>query len=172
MAQHIADDDTAVAAAVPHALRFEPSWHFHAVPAEQVEHCLRPRRRGGLDQPAAAWLHKHLVALGHEANDRSAHFLAHSWFECAYAMKERIPDLLSSVNMRLRLGQFTLAKHLYARVLSMELTDAEREVRCSPPPLPLNPSARRCRRALRALGALGIPPSTARACVSRWRSES
>ena len=129
MAQLIADDDTAVAAAVPHALRFEPSWHFHAVPAEQVEHCLRPRQRGGLDQPAAAWLHKHLVTLGHEANDRSAHFLAHSWFECAFQVKDSPVDLLGSINMRLRLGQATLAKALYERVLErVTLTDAQREL--------------------------------------------
>ena len=123
------DDDATHAAAVPHTPRFEPSWHFDAVPAEQVEHCLRARRRGGLDRPAVAWLHKYLVTLGHEANARSAHFLAHSWFECAFQVKDSPVDLLGSINMRLRLGQATLAKALYERVLErVTLTDAQREL--------------------------------------------
>ena len=100
-----------------HTPRYEPSWFYQEVPSEMVDRCLRVRSRGGLDEAATLWLHKHLVALGHAANAHSCHFMAHSWFECAYALKDGASELISSINMRLRLGQATLAKQLYERVL-------------------------------------------------------
>ena len=100
-----------------HTPRYEPSWFYQEVPSEMVDRCLRVRTRGGLDEAATLWLHKHLVALGHAANAHSCHFMAHSWFECAYALKDGASELISSINMRLRLGQATLAKQLYERVL-------------------------------------------------------
>jgi hypothetical protein len=100
-----------------HTPRYEPSWFYQEVPSEMVERCLRARSRGGIDEAAALWLHKHLVALGHAANAHSCHFMAHSWFECAYGLKDGAPELISSINMRLRLGQATLAKQLYERML-------------------------------------------------------
>ena len=125
----VADTADGADAAMPHTPRYEPSWFYQELPAEMIEQCLRPRSRGGIDDAAAGWLHKHLVALGHAANGRAAHFMAHSWFECAYDLKDGAAELLSSINMRLRLGQATLAKHLYARVLaSHTLTEAQREV--------------------------------------------
>ena len=118
-----------------HTPRYEPSWFYQEVPSEMVDRCLRVRSRGGLDEAATLWLHKHLVALGHAANAHSCHFMAHSWFECAYALKDGASELISSINMRLRLGQATLAKQLYERVLQQRevalifmLTDAQREV--------------------------------------------
>ena len=92
-----------------HTPRHEPSWFYQEVPSEMVDRCLRVRSRGGLDEAATLWLHKHLVALGHAANAHSCHFMAHSWFECAYALKDGASELISSINMRLRLGQATLA---------------------------------------------------------------
>ena len=100
-----------------HTPRYEPSWFYQEVPSEMVDRCLRARSRGGIDEAAALWLHKHLVAFGHAANAHSCHFMAHSWFECAYGLKDGAPELISSINMRLRLGQATLAKQLYERVL-------------------------------------------------------
>jgi hypothetical protein len=100
-----------------HTPRHEPSWFYQEVPSEMVDRCLRVRSRGGLDEAATLWLHKHLVALGHAANAHSCHFMAHSWFECAYALKDGASELISSINMRLRLGQATLAKQLYERLL-------------------------------------------------------
>ena len=100
-----------------HTPRYEPSWFYQEVPSEMVDRCLRARSRGGIDEAAALWLHKHLVAFGHAANAHSCHFMAHSWFECAYGLKDGAPELISSINMRLHLGQATLAKQLYERVL-------------------------------------------------------
>jgi len=138
---HLGTDDVLLVAegdgidAMPHTPRHEPSWFYQEVPSEMIDQCLRPRSRGGIDEAAALWLHKHLVALGHAANARSCHFMAHSWFECAYGLKDSTPELISSINMRLRLGQATLAKQLYERVLQQRevaliymLTDAQREV--------------------------------------------
>ena len=36
---------------------------------------LNARSRGGIDEAAALWLHKHLVALGHAANAHTCHFM-------------------------------------------------------------------------------------------------
>ena len=138
---HLGTDDILLVAesddieAMPHMPRYEPSWFYEEVPSEMIAQCLRPRSRGGIDEVAAHWLHKHLVALGHAANARSCHFMAHSWFECAYGLKDGASELISSINMRLRLGQPTLARQLYERVLQQRevarifmLTDAQREV--------------------------------------------
>ena len=55
---------------------------------------LRPRdREHGLEPHRVEWLHKRLVGLGHEANKRQQHFMAHSWFEVAYALKDGVPEL-------------------------------------------------------------------------------
>ena len=117
------------AEAMPHTPRYEPSWFYQDIPREMIDQCVRPRSRGGIEQVAASWLHKQLVALGHAANARSCHFMAHSWFECAYNVKDNASELLSSINMRLRLGQVTLASKLYEHVLQqVRLTDAQREV--------------------------------------------
>lgn len=130
-----ADHDLLVAAeggagdAMPHTPRYEPSWFFVEIRHEMVEQCMRERVYMQLDdEEARDWLHKHLMLQGHAANGRGHHFLAHSWFECAFCVKGSALELLSSINMRLRLGQCTLAKCLYERVLNMELTEQQREV--------------------------------------------
>ena len=112
-----------------HTPRYEPSWFYQEVPSEMVDRCLRARSRGGIDEAAALWLHKHLVAFGHAANAHSCHFMAHSWFECAYGLKDGAPELISSINIRLRLGQATLAKQLYERLLQQR--EVPRSIKCS-----------------------------------------
>mmetsp|Transcript_18659 Transcript_18659/g.31197 ORF Transcript_18659/g.31197 Transcript_18659/m.31197 type:complete len:284 (+) Transcript_18659:119-970(+) len=111
-----------------HTPRYEPSWFFEEIAQEMIAQCLRPRVCAALDDEAKEWLYKRLVTQGHEANRRGYHFLAHSHFECAYCVRATPSELLSSINMRLRLGQCTLAKNLYERVLQMQLTDAQLEV--------------------------------------------
>jgi hypothetical protein len=123
------DDADGEVAAMPHTPRYEPSWYYEELGMELVSQCLRPRDRNhNLASSKVDWLHRRLLACGHDANGRSHHFMAHSWFEVAYALKEGMPELISSINMRLKLGQCTLAKHLYERVLLMQLTDAQIEV--------------------------------------------
>eukprot|EP00966_Prymnesium_polylepis_P251651 5817831-Prymnesium_polylepis.1 len=70
-----------------HTPRYEPSWFFEEVDHALVEQCCRPRRRQPLDAESRDWLHKQLVACGHEANARSHHAMAHAWFECAFLAK-------------------------------------------------------------------------------------
>ena len=108
--------------------RYEPSWFFDEIDDNLVESCLRPRRREPLDSDTREWLHKQLVACGHEANGRGHHCMAHAWFECAYQTKEDLSAFISSVNMRMRLGQWTLAGRVYERLLQGKLTDAQRGV--------------------------------------------
>ena len=122
------DDADGEVAAMPHTPRYEPSWYYEELGMELVSQCLRPRDRNhNLAASKVDWLHRRLLACGHDANGRSHHFMAHSWLRW-YALKEGMPELISSINMRLKLGQCTLAKHLYERVLLMQLTDAQIEV--------------------------------------------
>ena len=67
--------------------RYEPSWFYEDVDPSLLDACMRPRRREALDVGTRDWLHKQLVACGHEANGRGHHFMAHAWFECAYMTK-------------------------------------------------------------------------------------
>jgi len=116
-------------AAYPHTPRYEPSWFFEEIREEMLDQCMRERVHMQLDDDEARdWFHKHLMLLGHAANARGHHYLAHGWFECAYCVKGTATELLSSINMRLKLGQCNLAKCLYQRVLSLDLTEPQREV--------------------------------------------
>jgi len=127
-AHHVADDDSADGADTqPCAPRYELSWRFDEVDPATVEHALRERICVS-DDEQQDWLHRRLVGLGHDANARGHHFMAHSWFECAFCVKGSTADLLSSVNMRLKLAQPTLVALLYGRALQMELTEAQREM--------------------------------------------
>ncbi|KAL1528921.1 hypothetical protein AB1Y20_010243 [Prymnesium parvum] len=108
--------------------RYEPSWFFDEIDDALVDACMRPRRREQVSGETREWLYRHLLACGHEANAKGHHFMAHAWFECAYLTKDDLSAFISSVNMRMRLGQATLASRLYERLLQRTLTDAHREV--------------------------------------------
>mmetsp|Transcript_34091 Transcript_34091/g.67884 ORF Transcript_34091/g.67884 Transcript_34091/m.67884 type:complete len:306 (-) Transcript_34091:650-1567(-) len=114
--------------AFSHTPRGHPSW-FEAEPAaELIEQCLRPGHCSMPEGEARDWLHRRLVHLGHAANDRDETLMAHTWFECAYATKASVVELISSANMRLKLGQWTLVEQLYKQIVQMELSEAQREV--------------------------------------------
>ena len=111
--------------------RYEPSWFHEDISPELVQQCLRPRHRtwtASMDPEVRDFMHKRLMAYGHDANGRGFHFMAHSWFETAYLAKDDLNAFISSINMRLRLGQAALASRLYDQLLRGELTDAQREV--------------------------------------------
>ena len=87
------------------------------------------RRNHNLASSKVDWLHRRLLACGHDANVRSHHFAGGLLVRGrGERFKEGMPELISSINMRLKLGQCTLAKHLYERVPLMQLTDAQIEV--------------------------------------------
>ena len=123
----VAESEAASASApVP---RYEPSWMYDAVPEEMIAHSMRPPTSAGLDADVSEWCRKRLVHHGHAANARGHHHMAYAWFSCAYGLSMSATDLLSAINMRLRLGQCTLAARLYGCVLSCDdITDAQREV--------------------------------------------
>jgi len=117
----VGEDD----AAFPHTPRLAPLW-FDAEPAaELIEQCLRRGTCAGTESERE-WLAQKLTLLGHSANDAGQHLMAHSWFECAYAARGSMTELLSSANMRFKLGQWHLVKQLYAHVCTVELTEAQR----------------------------------------------
>lgn len=111
----------------PHTPRLAEACYNNAPPESLVIECLRP----GICSAEGAdgeWMKKMLVRLGHAANERGDVLLSHSWFQCAYAAAGSLTELLSSINMRRKLGQWHLCQALYAHVESLELTAAQREV--------------------------------------------
>ena len=56
--------------------------------------------------------------LGRLANELSDHLMAQAFFESAYNAKDDISALVSSVNMRLKLGQLALAASVYRKLLT------------------------------------------------------
>ena len=93
-----------------------------------VVECLRPGTSAALEESERDWMQKRLVGLGHAANDRNQLLMAHSWFQCAYATRGSLTELLSSTNMRLKLGQWHLCEQIYQHVLTLELTEPQMEV--------------------------------------------
>mmetsp|Transcript_2852 Transcript_2852/g.8286 ORF Transcript_2852/g.8286 Transcript_2852/m.8286 type:complete len:235 (+) Transcript_2852:7-711(+) len=126
-AQFIADDKDEQQTRWNCTPRYEVLWSPEDIDPACLTHALRKRPWFQGDRQRE-WVHKRVVALGHEANARGHHFIAHSCFECAFCAKGSTADLISSINMRLKLGQPTLAGLLYRRVLHFTLTRAQREL--------------------------------------------
>ena len=112
----------------------EPSWCREADVVGLVAHVLRPRllwQEPSLRTADSALLVRHCLAMGRDANAAGKHALAHAFFESAYNVRSSdVGSLLSAINMRLRLGQYTLAAALYARLIDEDRckTDAHREL--------------------------------------------
>ena len=113
----------------PHTPRFDESWFATADEVDGlglVAEAMRPGLCGLPDSREREWLQKRLTMLGHRTNDAGHYLMAHTWFECAYAAKADYASLLSSVNMRMRMGQLGLAKQLYSHILALpDLADAQ-----------------------------------------------
>jgi hypothetical protein len=119
--ESVADADDEQQVCVPATPRLDDKC-FESRPSDAlIEECLCP---GGcaIDGPERVWMGGLLHRLGHAANDRGHILLAHSWFQCAYAAKGSATELLSALNMRLKLGQWHLCERLYACVKARELT--------------------------------------------------
>lgn len=111
----------------------EPSWAWQAAGEALVTQVLRPRIRLGPPaiRPAESELvHRSCLVLGHAANDAQRHLLAQACFESAFNAKDDYSALISAINMRLKLGQCTLAAALYKRLLDEGLlpTEPQREL--------------------------------------------
>ena len=126
-AGEVAVGDEDMASLFPHTPRLDDRCFEQSVSADLVTECLRAGTCAaqGADRE---WMGGILHRLGHAANDRGETLMAHSWFQCAYAAKGTTIELLSSTNMRLKLGQWDLCEKLYSHVKTLELTDAESEV--------------------------------------------
>lgn len=124
----VAEGDDEMDIAFPHTPRHDASWHDAEPAAELIEQCLRPGHCGAPEGDVRDWLHRRLVQLGHATNDRDQTLMAHTWFECAYAARASVAELISSTNMRLKLGQWALVDEVYKQILQMALSDAQREV--------------------------------------------
>ena len=111
----------------PHTPRLDDRNFEEAVSEELVEECLRAGSCAA-NGAEREWMGTILHRLGHAANDRGDTLMAHSWFQLAYAAKGTMIELLSSTNMRLKLGQWNLCERLYAHAKTLELTDKEMEV--------------------------------------------
>lgn len=181
----MAGDDDVDVVPQPHTPRYELLWKADEIDPAMVEHALRQRLWFTNDEQRA-WVHRRVVALGHDANTRGHHFVAHSWFECvlhpcndprmqyvrvadalrrllslaehagpfpmwtcplacrcAFCAKGIVADLVSSINMRLKLGQPTLAceRRFRTLVFVFESTHTHRWpsslIPLSHPPIPL-----------------------------------
>ena len=98
----------------------EPSWMWKAAGDSLVDHVLRPRVRLGpptIQKSEAELIYRQCVVLGHAANAHERYLLAQSCFESAYQAKEDSTAFISAINMRLKMGQCTLACSLYQRLL-------------------------------------------------------
>lgn len=111
----------------PHTPRLDDRCFDAAVPEDLVIECVRPGSCAvPTESPERILLHRACTQLGHASNERSELLMAHSWFQCAYACKGSMTELLSSTNMRLNLGQWHLCRAMYAHILSLELTPEQR----------------------------------------------
>ena len=98
----------------------EPSWMWKAAGDSLVDHVLRPRVRLGpptIQKSEAELIYRQCVVLGHAANAHERYLLAQSCFESAYQAKEDPAAFISAINMRLKMGQCTLACSVYQRLL-------------------------------------------------------
>ena len=123
----VADGDEEQESLFPHTPRLDDRCFEPAVPETLVLQCMRPGSCGVANGTAdREWLHRRCVGLGHASNERKELLMAHSWFQCAYACKGGMTELLSSTNMRLNLGQWHLCDKLYANILGVELSEEQR----------------------------------------------
>lgn len=128
--EDVAEVDDNMESIFPHTPRHDSAWFDNEPSAELVEQCLRPGRGSeALPEPARDWMHRKLAAAGHAANEHGDFLMAQTWFECAYASKSNIADLISAANMRLKLGQWSLVEQLYKNIMRMELNQEQRAVR-------------------------------------------
>ena len=113
----------------PYTPRGDPAWYSHEPSAGLVEQCLRPGHCSLAEGEERDFLHSKLLVLGHAYNERDQWLMAYSCFRCSYALTPTPFELLSTANMRYKLGQWALVEELYRRIVCMELTAPQREVR-------------------------------------------
>ena len=97
--------------------RRELAWHYDSPPSRAAAHSLRLRVPvGALGGEHAEWMRKRLLELAHVASGRSQYYVAHAFFETATALGPTLASQISSINMRLNIGQPRLAAELYERL--------------------------------------------------------
>jgi hypothetical protein len=116
----------------PYTAPSDPAWFAHEPPNELLAQCLRPGHCSIEKGDERDWLHTELMQLGHAFNERGEPLMALTWFECCFAVRRSTVELMSSSNMRLKLGQAGLVRELYKRILTMDLGAAERKVSADP----------------------------------------
>ena len=95
---------------------------------ELVEQCIRPRHCSLAEGDAREWMHRRLSHLGHVFNERGATYMACVWFELSFAARpDAVAELISAINMRMKLGQWALVEALYRRIVRMDLSKEERD---------------------------------------------
>ena len=105
----------------PHTPRLDDRCFESKVDETLVVECVRPGSCTLIaGSPERDFVHRRCAVLGHASNQRKELLMAHSWFQCAYACKANLTELLSSTNMRLNLGQWHLAESLYEYILKNE----------------------------------------------------
>ena len=112
----------------PHTPRNDSSWFGTEPSADLIEQALRPGHCAVPEGDLRDWMHRRIAKIGHAFNEAGDTLMAHTWFECAYASKAGSADLLSAVNMRLKLGQWAMAEQLYKHIVKMDLSESQREV--------------------------------------------
>ena len=95
---------------------------------ELVTQCLRPGHCPLPDGGVRDWLHRQLLALGHASNNLGHFWMARTWFDCSFAVTPGASELMSSANMRLKLGELVLVQQLYERIVRMDLTKSQRKL--------------------------------------------
>jgi len=95
---------------------------------ELVEQCIQPRHCSLAEGDAREWMHRRLSHLGHVFNERGATYMACVWFELSFAARpDAVAELISAINMRMKLGQWALVEALYRRIVRMDLSKEERD---------------------------------------------
>ena len=107
-----------------------PSSLFEPMAEALAHHGLRKRVPLQLSAEERESLPHRLAKMGHACNEDGDHAMAHSFFESAYAVKHDVTHLISATNMRLRLGEITLAIRTYERLKppDFHLSPAQREI--------------------------------------------
>ena len=123
----VADADPEQESLFPHTPRLDDRCFEDSVPESLVVECVRPGSCGVPQESGEReFLHRRCVQLGHASNERKELLMAHSWFQCAYACKGSMTELLSSTNMRLNLGQTHLCEKLYSHIMGLDLSDEQK----------------------------------------------
>lgn len=137
----VAEGDAGMESLFPHTPRNDDSWFGHEPSADLIEQALRPGHCSVPEGELRDWMHRRIAKAGHAFNEAGDTLMSHTWFECAYSAKGGSADLLSAVNMRLKLGQWAMAEQLYKHIVRMDLSESQREVRPQPSPVVLVPSS-------------------------------